>query len=582
MPAFVEVGTEVAGYRVASFIGRGGMAVVYRAEDMRLGRNVALKLLAPELSQNERFQQRFMRESRMAASIDHPNIIPIYEAGEVGGLLYIVMRYVEGSDLKVIIEREGPLELGRLFQLMRQVGGALDAAHAGGLVHRDVKPGNILIASGSGPESEDHAYLTDFGLTKRSSSLSGLTATGHFLGTIDYVAPEQITGNPVDARTDVYALGCVLYESLTGVVPYQRDDDAALLWAHLVEAPPSVREHRPDVPDGLDAVIATAMAKAPADRYASCRELTSALQAALGLSGGSSVAYAPGQAPAEEYRADDPPADEAADPEPSAAEWPPAQERRPSEQAWQPPAREPEPGPDPEPEPAWAPGVPAKRSKRPKRPSGRSRGRGRLIALITAVVVVLAAIPAVLLFRANSGDRLTETVSRDELVPLSFKHPGSWRRQEAGINVVFSPAEGAMTTLFSQKGTGDSWGQVREVIGGDGDKAIGLATSFSSTLVDVSTPEQLKASLEGLLPANATFSSGPQQLLVGGYAADQVEGDLTDPSDPGTKLHFQAVVVQVQRPDPRTVYLVFFAPQSSFESKRPLFEQVQASANFLA
>ena len=249
MPAFLEVGTEVAGYRVSSFIGRGGMAVVYKAEDLRLGRNVALKLLAPELSQNERFQQRFMRESRLAASIDHPNIIPIYEAGEVGG--------------------------------------ALDAAHSRGLVHRDVKPGNILIASGAGPENSDHVYLTDFGLTKRSSSLSGLTATGHFLGTIDYVAPEQITGNPVDSRTDIYALGCVTYESLTGTVPYERDDDAALLWAHLVEAPPSVRDKRPELPEGLDTVIAKAMAKAPADRYGSCRELAAAVQAQLGLAGAS-------------------------------------------------------------------------------------------------------------------------------------------------------------------------------------------------------------------------------------------------------------------------------------------------------
>jgi hypothetical protein len=230
---------------------------------------------------------------------------------------------------------------------------------------------------------------------------------------------------------------------------------------------------------------------------------------------------------------------------------------------------------------AGAEQVPVRPAKRSKRSGGR-RGPGRLIALIAAAVVLLAAIPAVLLYRSATGDRLTETVNRDELVPLSFKHPGSWNRQEAGINVVFSPADGALTSLFSQKGTGDSWSQVREVIGGDGDKAIGLATSFSSTLVDVSTPEQIKASLQGLLPANATFTSGPEQLLVGGYAADQVEGDLTDPADPANKLHFRAVVVQVQRPDPRTVYLVFFAPQSSFDSKRELFDQVQASANFLA
>ncbi|HWD43476.1 MAG TPA: serine/threonine-protein kinase, partial [Actinomycetota bacterium] len=166
MQPVLAVGTEIAGYRVESFISRGGMAVIYRAHDRRLGRRVALKLLAPELSQDERFQQRFLRESRLAASLDHPNIIPIYEAGEASGLLYIVMRYVEGSDMKELIDREGPLELDQITSILRQVGAALDAAHARGLVHRDVKPGNILIASGTGREDPDHVYLTDFGLTK--------------------------------------------------------------------------------------------------------------------------------------------------------------------------------------------------------------------------------------------------------------------------------------------------------------------------------------------------------------------------------------------------------------------------------
>jgi Protein kinase domain len=578
MPGFLEVGTEVAGYRVASFIGRGGMAVVYRAEDLRLGRNVALKLLAPELSQNEKFQQRFMRESRLAAAIDHPNIIPIYEAGEVDGLLYIVMRYVDGSDLKKVIEQEGPLDPARISMLLRQVAGALDVAHSRGLVHRDVKPGNVLLASGAGPEDEDHVYLTDFGLTKRSSSLSGLTVTGHFLGTIDYVAPEQITGNPVDARTDVYALGCVLYECLTGTVPFQRDDDAALLWAHLVEAPPSVRDRMPGLPEGLNEVVATAMAKAPDDRYATCRELAAAVQAQLGGAGGAAsvpVTWTPSPPALEE---EPPPAEEAAEldgqgvPAQDWADWQPAAEV-PAEEWAEEPAR------DLAPVDAIATPVQTSTSTGP---GTRRPGRGRLIALLVAVVVLVAAVPAVLLFRASQRDRLTVTVARDNLVPFSFKHPGSWRRQSAGINVVFSPGGAALTALFSQKGAGDSWTPVRGLIDGDGDKATGLATSFTSTLVDVATPEQLKASLEGLLPATLSFSGGQGQVLVGGILGDRLEGDLTDPANPATKLHFMADVVQVQRPQPKTVYLIFFAPQDSFESKRGLFERVERSVNFLA
>src|SRR4029450_7054159 len=247
MQPVLAVGTEIAGYRVESFISRGGMAVIYRAHDRRLGRRVALKLLAPELSQAERFQQPFLRESRLAASLDHPNIIPIYEAGEASGLLYILMRYVEGSDMKELLDREGPLDLDQITSILRQVGAALDAAHARGLVHRDVKPGNILIASGTGREDPDHVYLTDFGLTKRSSSLSGQTTSGRFIGTMDYVAPEQIGGKPVDARTDVYSLGCVLYHGLTGEPPFGREDEAAVLWAHVVDDPLPASALRPEL-----------------------------------------------------------------------------------------------------------------------------------------------------------------------------------------------------------------------------------------------------------------------------------------------------------------------------------------------
>jgi serine/threonine protein kinase len=279
-----RIGTVVGSYRVDSLLGRGGMGVVYLAEDQRSGtrgRKVALKILAPELSADERFRQRFERESQMAASLDHPNIVPVYEAGEVEGLLYIAMRYVEGEELRAFLQREGPPPPERALAIIGQVGAALDAAHARGLVHRDVKPGNILLIPGDDPDGPPHVYLTDFGLTKRADSHSGLTVTGQFVGTIEYVAPEQIEGKDVDHRTDVYALGCVLFEVLTGTPPFRADQDAAMLWAHLTQPPPKASERRPDLPLGLDDVLARAMAKDRDDRYGSCRELLAAARAAL-------------------------------------------------------------------------------------------------------------------------------------------------------------------------------------------------------------------------------------------------------------------------------------------------------------
>src|SRR6059058_5900845 len=203
------------------------MSIVYLAEQEFPKRWVALKLLSSDLSEDERFRERFVRESNTAASIDHPNIIPIYGAGEVDGQLFIAMRYVKGSDLKHVIHSEGALDPARALSIISQVAGALDVAHGEGLVHRDVKPGNILLASG--PESFEHVYLSDFGLTKRTSSESGITGTGQFVGTLDYAAPEQFEGTPLDARADVYSLGCVTFECLTGQAPFTRDGDAALM-----------------------------------------------------------------------------------------------------------------------------------------------------------------------------------------------------------------------------------------------------------------------------------------------------------------------------------------------------------------
>ena len=273
-------GSEIAGFRLEELLGRGGMGAVYRAEDVRLGRKVALKLLVPELAESERFRERFFRESQIAASLDHPHIVPIYAAGEAEGRLYLAMRYVEGDDLRRLIAREAPLDPDRALRLIEQVGDALDVAHERGLVHRDVKPANVLIAGRSGRE---HCYLTDFGLTKQTSSISGLTGTGELVGTIEYVSPEQIRGETVDARADVYSLGCVLYECLAAERPFARDSEVATLWAHVNEPPPALAGTHAELGSEIDAVMTRALAKAPADRHGSCGELVASARAALGL-----------------------------------------------------------------------------------------------------------------------------------------------------------------------------------------------------------------------------------------------------------------------------------------------------------
>ena len=267
-----RIGTVLGGYRIIEPLGRGGTSVVYRAEHVRLGRPAALKLLAPGLGEAD-FSDRFLRESRLAASLDHPSIVPVYDAGEEEGLLYIAMACVEGSDLKTLIATEGRLPTRRALRIVGQIAAALDAAHAKGLVHRDVKPANILVGA------DERAFLSDFGVVKEVAS-NGSTRTGAFIGTIDYCAPEQIEGKEVDARTDVYALACVLYECLAGTPPFHRPSDVAILNAHLHSAPAKLTRAVPDVPPALEHVIAKALSKSPLDRYASTGEFLTAARAA--------------------------------------------------------------------------------------------------------------------------------------------------------------------------------------------------------------------------------------------------------------------------------------------------------------
>ncbi|HXJ65507.1 MAG TPA: serine/threonine-protein kinase [Actinomycetota bacterium] len=276
-----RIGTELAGYRIESVLGRGGMSVVYLAEDLRLKRKTALKLLAPELAEDPTFRERFIAESELAAGLDHPNVIPIFEAGEAQGVLFIAMRYVRSTDLKALIKREEQLQPKRALSIVGQTASALDAAHEQGLVHRDVKPGNILVAERQGSAGRDHVYLADFGLTKRARQRTGLTRTGQFVGTVDYVSPEQIEGKEIDGRTDEYALACVLYECLTGDSPYPKDDETQVLIAHLMEPVPSIHSLRPGLPTALDEVIQTGMAKKKEDRFPDCISFVTAAEDAI-------------------------------------------------------------------------------------------------------------------------------------------------------------------------------------------------------------------------------------------------------------------------------------------------------------
>ncbi len=273
-----RLGTVIAGYRIEERIGRGGMGVVYRAQHLNLQRRAAIKIIAPDLAESEGFRERFTREARIAAALQHPNIVTVYDAGEVDGMLYIAMQFIQGEDLAAILRRDGRLRPYRAIDVCRQVASALDAAHAMGLIHRDVKPANVLIEG-------RNAFLTDFGLTKQAGTHAQLTRAGDMVGTIHYVAPEQIEGRRVSARSDVYALGCLLYHCLSGQVPFAHETDVAVIYAHLSEQPPKLSELRPELPEGLDAVMAKALDKSPDRRFPSCGDMISAARAVIDAAG---------------------------------------------------------------------------------------------------------------------------------------------------------------------------------------------------------------------------------------------------------------------------------------------------------
>lgn len=398
----LPAGTVIAGCRVDAVAGRGGMGVVYRATELGLGRPVALKLIAPELAADEGFRERFAREARLTASLDHPNVIPVYAAGEEGGRLYLTMRYVAGTDLAALLAADGPLAPARAAAIVTQVAAALDAAHAAGLVHRDVKPANVLIGSGAGSE---HVYLSDFGIVRAPAGDSRLTDSGEWVGTVDFMAPEQLKGERTDARTDVYGLGCVLYAALTSAVPFPRDTAPATMLAHMTDPPPRPSVRAP-VPEALDAVVERAMAKDPQARFPSAGDLARATVAASAGRAGEeperSVARgpaapddgAPERTPAAEPAVPAPPdpsvaatahADRA---EASTALVPPTASRAATEHAA--PSRA---ATALRPDPAIAPaggGAPPPSPTARRAPAARRRSGGRLAVLLGAVAVVAA------------------------------------------------------------------------------------------------------------------------------------------------------------------------------------------------
>ncbi|NUS02411.1 MAG: protein kinase [Nonomuraea sp.] len=532
------IGQEVAGYYIEDIVGKGGMAVVYLALDPRLSRRVALKILNPVLSVDDRFRQRFILESRTVASIEHPNIIPIYEANaDADGVLYIAMRYVDGLDLRRLIYDRGPLPLAQANQIFAQTAAALDAAHAHDLIHRDVKPANILLAG-------DHVYLTDFGITKHRSSISGLTQTDQFIGTPRYMSPEQINKEHIDGRCDQYALACVVYESLSARLPFQRENDIALLWAHLAEQPAPLSQLRPELPPEVDAVMMRALAKSPEQRYETCAEFVTALrdaisgqQADLGgrhPSGPHLVPQAvPGTGPH-------------AGPQRGAQTGP-----RPS------PAPVPQTGPHAVSQPS-GPHAAFGRYAPPTHPTAPSKRPGRLPIVAVTLVAAVAALALVAMIILNHRGDTWSRYAASAAAPLTFEYPGDWTaRTHQDLFAVASPHASEFESLFVA-GPGADWTAISQIVANDPDTASGVYVQVSDTLEAGGDSEQMKAKMEALLPGEVDLGK-PVQDQAGSSPATRFDGALHDP-DSGTRLGFVSYVIDRK---PKTMLVMYFCAKNT-------------------
>lgn len=412
----LELGTVVEGYRIDALIGEGGMGVVYEATQLSLERKVALKLLAPQLSGDPAFRRRFQREGRIQAAIDHPNIVTVLEAGESEYGLFIAMELIRGASLKdLILGRE--VEVGRTLRILGQVADALDTAHEAGLIHRDIKPHNILVRV----QRRDHAYLADFGVTK-DRTRTGLTGTGAVVGTIDYMAPEQIRGEPPTPKVDIYSLGAVLYECLSGIVPFPKDSEVAVLYAHLADPPPALSEHRPELPGDLDAVISTAMAKNPSDRFETAGALVEAFETALDApTKGAIKPPPPISAPA------DAGIREEAEPAPTPVEQPLPRTKA-SDQPTPPTKASDQPTPARE-EPSWVLRRPRVAETTPAPPSTTVPGRPRLwVWLGAALLVVALAAVGFIVGRGGKSEAKPSAPSNISVQGVGLRLPAGWHR----------------------------------------------------------------------------------------------------------------------------------------------------------
>ncbi len=532
-----QPGARIAGYQLEEQIGHGGMAVVFRALDVRLDRLVALKILAPVVAADEAFRQRFMRESRLAAAVDDPHIIPVFEAGDSDGVLFIAMRLVRGGDVGSLVGREGPLAAGRVAALISPIASCLDAAHEAGLVHRDVKPANMLIDVR--PGRPDHVYLSDFGLSKTALAGSGLTGTGQFLGTPDYVAPEQILGRTVDGRTDQYALAATAFELLSGGPPFRSDEQMAVIYAHLSSPPPSLTELRPDLPQAVDAVFTRALAKEPANRFGRCQDFADALRDALGVGGyderrtTGEFDRSPGGFPPQTAGPAGPhaagphtagPPTQAASPPPAA---PAPAEARPA--PVQPAPYAPQPTPQLTPCPASAAAPPG--YVPPDRP--RSGAGARTAAIVVAIIIAAAGIgTAAYLTRHSSGGHPSPSAST----------PGS--AVASTVNWQLTPS---MRTLLKLEGGVHA--NVIEGLAFSADRqALAVATYGGTYLVSVATgneqgpltdPDQKNVQAIAFSPDGAELATADRNGDVylwpvrGGALPGQPEATLADPSSDG-------------------------------------------------
>ncbi|WP_433216156.1 protein kinase domain-containing protein [Microtetraspora malaysiensis] len=566
------VGRALGDYTIEAVVGRGGMATVYRARDRRLGRAVALKILAPQLTHDHRFRERFVRESRMVASIDHPNIIPIYEAGERDELLFIAMRYVEGSDLRRLLLSAGPLPVARAYRLFAQIASALDAAHADGLVHRDVKPANILVADG------DHVYLTDFGLTKSSSAEAGLTSHGHFMGTPRYVAPEQIRGLPVDGRSDLYAFACVAYEALTGLPPFQRDSELALLYAHVSHEPPPVTPYRPDLPHAVNHVMARALAKSPDERYPTCQAFVAALRDAIsghgaeigggGGAGGTSSPVTPPPPHPGGRPAPVPGAGPAGSGTPTSYPPTPAPASNPPGYAASSGPTSNPPGYGAPSGPTSYPPVPGRAAPRtpepPRSPEATVVGAGRrrrlpLGPLIGGCAVLVSVVVAAVLILTRGGDTAAtwNTYPGSVAAPFTIAYPSTWGTAKTNGDqwMIATPATDDFNALFAIPGNTD-WSKVNPVINGQPERASGIFAQVNNALSTSDSPVELQQSLPSALPGTVAFTGAPMAVTVGGRPAVKLSGVAGDPGQ-GGRLDFSAYVVR-QGSGESSVLITFF------------------------